>query len=142
MRKRPKGSAILWAVCTLMIVVILMTGLLAVNSSYAETEINNIATRRAEYLARSGIEVTLESINNKSLSDNILNEVTSTSEMVVTYRWENNDDDVSEVTIGRRSGNEIRITSKGFAGGMDKTVIAIAEKTGTNSWEIKGYATT
>lgn len=135
MRKKMKGSALLWAVCSLLIVAFLMTGLLALNKSYAQAEINNIAGRRAEYLARSGVEFTADLIiKNKLTKKNAADDITRYSEVVVTYDW-------GTVKVDRTGGDVLRLVSTAEAGDMKRSVTGIMKYDVTQrKWELEGYA--
>ena len=162
MKKKLKGSALLWAVCALLIVVFVLTGLLALNKTYAEEEINNIAARRAEYLARSGVELTADMIiNNKLLGDSsytIKNMVVASktegkaeveipetnqkisvneSKLEVKFNTENGD---ITVLIERVGDDMLSLKSYAEAGYMNKTITGVMECV-NNKWELKGYVT-
>lgn len=140
MRKKLKGSALLWSVCALLIVAFVLTGLLAINKSYAEEEINNIASRRAEYLARSGVELTVNLIEN-----NKLEQISDTSkgenvEALITYEL----GEPVTVKITKSHGKQIIIRSFACAGNMKNTICAVMEyeynrNNREYSWEFKGY---
>lgn len=137
MRKKLKGSAMLWSICALLIVVFVLTGLLAINRSYAEVEINNIASRRADYYARSGVEVTAGMISDETLvpGGKIMDTVTQTKEAEVTYDW-------GTVKIERAGDEVLRLTSTATAGNMSRTVTALLKYDMVGQkWELKGYAT-
>ncbi|MBP0976741.1 MAG: hypothetical protein J6P89_01000 [Oscillospiraceae bacterium] len=164
MKKKLKGSALLWSVCALLIVVFVLTGLLALNKAYAEEEINNIAARRAEYYARSGIELTADMIKKGTLtgaegegSDSIFNYVISSQtgkrddgtydggeapdekKLEVTFNLDGN-----EVTVLiERTGDEaLSLRSSGKAGYMSRTVTGIMKYDSiSKKWEFGGYAT-
>ena len=57
-----RGSAILWAVFALLIVMITVTGIIALNKSYSRKEIQEAAKTRAFYLARSGADISVSEI--------------------------------------------------------------------------------
>ena len=150
MKKKLKGSALLWAVCALLIVVFVLTGLLALNKTYAEEEINNIAARRAEYLARSGVELTADMImENKLLADS-----SNIDTVVVSSEDENNKDGIDSmievkfstgngditVTVERVGDNMLSLKSYAEAGYMNRTITGVMERT-SNKWELKGYVT-
>ncbi|MDD6825951.1 MAG: hypothetical protein PUE12_07555 [Oscillospiraceae bacterium] len=142
MRKKLKGSALLWAICSLMVVAFVLTGLLAVNKSYAEEEINNVASRRAEYLARSGVELTIGLIKENKLekisSMKNFGKNTRYTEAVVTYSM---DEEVT-VTVTKIGDNLMRLDSSVSAGNMSRTVSAVLKyKSGSTGWELDGYVT-
>ena len=156
MKKKLKGSALLWSVCALLIVVFVLTGLLALNKAYAEEEINNIASRRAEYYARSGIELTadmiinnkdrnelgvdLKDIDKKFEDDDPTKTLISEKKLTVEFELEC----PVKVEIERTSGDILKLSSKATAGYITREVTAIMEQTGngaTEKWELKGYAT-
>lgn len=163
MRKKLKGSALLWSVCALLIVVFVLTGLLALNKAYAGEEINNIASRRAEYLARSGVEITADLIENGRLvreNDILVGEIDILT-LVVSSEAEKKDDgagaakeekqlevtydlDGTEVKVTvERTGDEV-LTLKSFAasGYMNKTVTGVlVYNEQRKKWELEGYAT-
>ena len=120
-----------------------------------QEEINNVASRRAEYLARSGVELTADLIENKRLvgGNDILTYVVSSEEgkkadgtstqdekqLEVTYDLEENN---VKVTI-ERTGDQV-LTLKSFAksGYMSKTVTGVLMyNEQSKKWELKGYAT-
>lgn len=164
MKKKLKGSALLWSVCALLIVVFVLTGLLALNKAYAEEEINNIAARRAEYYARSGIELTADMIKKGKLvgaegssSDSILNYVISSQtgkrddgtydggeapdekKLEVTFDFDGN-----EVTVLiERAGDEVlSLKSYAEAGYMNRTLTGIMRYDNMGkTWGFDGYAT-
>ena len=165
MKKKLKGSALLWAVCALLIVVFVLTGLLALNKTYAEEEINNIAARRAEYLARSGIELTADMITKGTLvgaessEDNdpraVLNYVISTetgkkedgtysggtapNEQKLEVKFKTDNGDIT-VLIERIGDNMISLKSNARAGYMNRTITGVMKCT-DKKWELTGYAT-
>ncbi|MBQ5988841.1 MAG: hypothetical protein IJL67_05050 [Oscillospiraceae bacterium] len=150
MKKKLKGSALLWAVCALLIVVFVLTGLLALNKTYAEEEVNNIAARRAEYLARSGVELTADMImNNKLVGDgkNIDTLVVSSqdpknkegidSKLEVKF---NTEDGEIKVIIERVGVDMLSIKSYAEAGYMNRTITGVMERK-SNIWGLTGYVT-
>ncbi|MBR6924579.1 MAG: hypothetical protein IKH50_08595 [Oscillospiraceae bacterium] len=156
MKKKLKGSALLWAVCALLIVVFVLTGLLALNKTYAEEEINNIAARRAEYLARSGIELTADMIINNNNSNKLgvdLKDIDKKfedddptkalkSEVKLSIEFEL--DCPVKVEIERTSGDTLKLSSTATSGYMTREVTAIMKRTGNGTnetWVMKGYAT-
>lgn len=60
--KRVKGSALLWAVGVLAVMLIVISGVLALSESYAQAELNEIAKTQAMSYARAGIELTAAEI--------------------------------------------------------------------------------
>lgn len=137
MRKKLKGSALLWAVCSLLIIAFVLTGILALTKSYAQTEIENAAGRRAEYLARSGVELTADIIAGENLLEgqSTYEGIDRYTEVVVTYEW-------GEVRIERTSGDRLRLISEASAGNIKRSVTGIMEYTLlTDKWELKGYVT-
>lgn len=136
MRKKLKGSAMLWAICSLMVVALILTGLLAINKAYAEDEINNIASRRAEYLARSGIELTSDLIIKDALipGDKSIDTITEGRDITVGYEWGN----VKVI----RQGAVIRLISEAEAGNAKESVVCLMDYDSVRSnWRIKGYVT-
>lgn len=57
MKKNEQGSALLWAVCTLLILTLLLAGFMAIATSYYGVESKKLSKTQAEYFARSGIEL-------------------------------------------------------------------------------------
>ena len=64
MRKRMHGSAILWAICALLVIVVIITGIFSLNKIYVRKEIQNIEKKQAQYYARSGVSITAGLIEN------------------------------------------------------------------------------
>ncbi|MBE6854207.1 MAG: hypothetical protein E7501_00965 [Ruminococcus sp.] len=60
--KRVKGSALLWAVGVLAVMLIVVSGVLALSESYAQAELREIAESQAISYARAGIELTAAEI--------------------------------------------------------------------------------
>ncbi len=145
MRKKLKGSALLWAVCSLMVVAFVLTGLLAVNKSYAEEEINNVASRRAEYLARSGVELTSDLIEDGKLiqvseisSANEYGKTYKNREAVITYDL----DELVTVKVTKCGDQKILIRSEATAGNMNYIMCAVMNyDLIKKSWEFEGYVT-
>lgn len=143
MRKKLKGSALLWSVCALLIVAFVLTGLLAINKSYAEEEINNIASRRAEYLARSGVELTSDLIEEGKLLQvseispaNEYGKKFKNREAVITYSL----DEPVTVKVTKGGDHKILISSEASAGNMNYTVCAVMNyDLVKNIWEFEGY---
>ena len=159
MKKKLKGSALLWSVCALLIVVFVLTGLLALNKTYAEEEINNIAARRAEYLARSGVELTADMITNKKLvgdtdiktwvvspdsekkEDGTYINGTAPDEKKLEVVFSTDNGDI-KVTVERIGDDVLSLKSFAEAGYMNRTVTAVMEYDNTQkTWELTGYAT-
>jgi hypothetical protein len=137
MKKKYKGSAMLWAVCSLLIVALVMTGLLAVNKAYAEEEILAVASRRAEYLARSGVELTAGLIEKEALSEGVKIDklVTREKQVTVSYEW-------GEVEVIRAGTNVIRLVSEAETADVSCKVIGIMEYDAVmKKWGLKGYVT-
>lgn len=136
MRRRPKGSALLWAVLSLLIVMIIVTGILALNKSYAAEEISIVASRRAEYYARSGIELTADLIQDDRLTQGkSYDDISHFTEVIVTYDW-------GSAKVERTSWDKIRIISTASAGDSEKTLTGIMTYSVENSkWGDAVYAT-
>lgn len=141
MRKKLKGSALLWAVCSLMIVVFVITGILALNKTYATEEINIIAEKRAGYYARSVVELTADRIEKKNLVEpERMDEVIKRFNVVtVTYGIEGCDSDPYAV-VEKTNGDEVRIVAHATAGGQESIATGIMKLEGSR-WVFKGYAT-
>lgn len=56
--RRVEGSALLWAVGVLAVMLIVISGILALSESYAQSESNEIAQAQAFSYASAGIELT------------------------------------------------------------------------------------
>ncbi|MBE6852082.1 MAG: hypothetical protein E7505_01210 [Ruminococcus sp.] len=137
MKKKYKGSAMLWAVCSLLIITFVLTGLLALNKSYAEEEITNIASRRAEYLARSGVELTAGLIRDNRLSEEKTSDklIVKEKQIVIDYEW-------GKVEVMRTGTNTIRLVSGAESADVTCTVIGIMEYDVVHrTWGLKGYVT-
>lgn len=137
MLKRFKGSALLWAVCSLLLAVIIVTGLLMINKSYVEEEISETSHRQAEYYARSGVETTAVLLEENRLEVNITDKTDMTIG-TVEYSW-------CKVEIYTDSCNEgvYRVLLKSTAEAADETetVLGVMKyESDTGKWSFDGYA--
>ena len=143
MRKKLKGSALLWSVCALLIVAFVLTGLLAINKSYAEEEINNVASRRAEYLARSGVELTVNLIEKGELRQ--ISEISSSNDYGKKYKNREAEitfelDEPVTVNISKSGDEIILIKYDASSGNMRYTMCAVMNyDTIKKCWEFEGY---
>lgn len=154
MRKKYKGSAILWAVCSLLVISFIITGLLAINKSYSEEEIRNISQRQAEYYARSAVDMTVGLVEKGKLhSTNIdvsykdfsgyddagffIDKLVEGLKVTVNYDFDGN---TAEVELIRSGTVEMQIRSTAVSGYAEKTVIGIMKYKG-EEWRFEGYVT-
>jgi len=157
MGKKLKGSALLWAVCALLIVVLVLTGILALNKTYATEEINIIAERRAGYFARSAVEIAADRISRGCLTENQDGDKTGADGKKINPEGDFKRFNVVKVTfhfdelasgetppyaeIEKTSGDELRIVAHAVAGGIENTAVGIMKTYNGKDWVFAGYAT-
>ena len=135
MHRKAKGSALLWAVCAMVILTFVVTGILALDKRYATEEIQTIAENQAEYYARSGIVLASDDLctNSSSLLMPAFGNVQTAS-----YDF---DGVTCFVEMDRtREAYEIELTATASVGGSSKTVMGRVAYVGT-SWKFTGYIT-
>lgn len=70
--KRVKGSALLWAVGVLAVMLIVISGVLALSEAYAQSELRDIAQAQARSYARAGIELVAEEIETNGTASGLI----------------------------------------------------------------------
>lgn len=70
--KRVGGSALLWAVGVLAVMLLVIAGVLSLSESYAQTELREIAQAQALSYARAGIELTAEQIETDGAASGLI----------------------------------------------------------------------
>lgn len=63
--KKLKGSAILWAVCTLLIFMVIVSAVIVLSQFYYNRELSAYSEKKAEYIARSGADIIVDEIVNE-----------------------------------------------------------------------------
>ncbi|MDO5559486.1 MAG: hypothetical protein Q4F95_07790 [Oscillospiraceae bacterium] len=127
--KRLHGSAILWAVCTLMIFMVILTGILSLNKRYMNEEIYRYSDKQAEFSARSGIDIVSAAIIDSSIP------VTSNQ---VDLKFD--DSSGCTVTIEQNLGS-IELRSVAQCGTSEYTLVGLMKKNKAGTWELTGYVT-
>ncbi len=129
MRKKLHGSAILWAVCSLLVVMVIITGIFSLNKIYVRKEIQSIEKKQAQYYARSGISITARLIEDgdESVSPDINNVIK------VEYDW-------CDVKIEQSTDFTAYIHSSSTVGNTVEEMRGLMIKSG-EKWELKGYVT-
>ena len=129
MRKKLHGSAILWAVCSLLVVMVIITGIFSLNKIYVRKEIQSIEKKQAQYYARSGISITARLIEDgdESVSPDINNVIK------VEYDW-------CDVKIEQSTDFTAYIHSSSTVGNTVEEMRGLIIKS-CEKWELKGYVT-
>lgn len=117
-----KGSVMLWAVCSLLVAVIVISGILSLSLSYLNEEYYNESYTQASFYARSGIELAADIIQKD-------NTVAEHSRMV--FEW-------AEINITKKN-DVLILNSTGFCGEVSKSISGYMKKNG-DVWRFEGYA--
>lgn len=126
-RKNLRGSALLWAVCTLLIFMVILTGILSLNKRYLNEEIIGFSKKQAEYYARSAVDVAA-----KGISDGTIPDTAKTVELKL-------DDSVTcKVSIERTLG-DIELKSSTEYAQSEYSVVGLMKKSQSGGWEFTGY---
>ena len=131
--KKLKGSALLWAICTLLIFMVIVTGIVSLNQQYVNEEINSYSEKKAEYIARSGIDIVVNEIENGKLDEHLKKAL----EFNIILEME---EGVScDITV-QKSDKFITLVSKAQNGISEDVVCArLVLRRVKNKWEFLGY---
>lgn len=129
--KKLKGSALLWAICTLLIFMVIVTGIVSLNQQYVNEEINSYSEKKAEYIARSGIDIIVSEIENGKLDEYLKD----TSEFNIILEME---EGVScDITV--QNGDKLITLVSKSQNGVSKETVCARLKRSRGKWEFIGY---
>ncbi len=131
-KKKFKGSAILWAICTLLIFMIIITGIISLNQQYVIEEINSYSEKKAEYIARSGVDIISDEIMSKKLESYLLDDKATFS---VSLKLE---DGVECDVQVEKNGKFVTVISTSKSGDREDTVCSKLKKQ-NDEWCFLGY---
>ena len=129
MRKSMHGSAILWSICALLVIMVIITGIFSLNKIYVRKEIQSIEKKQAQYYARSGVSITAKLIEDGDESvrpdiDNVIR---------VDYEW-------CDVEIEQSTAFSAYIHSAATVGNTLEQMSGVMIRSG-GEWKFKGYVT-
>lgn len=134
MNKNAKGSALLWAVCALLVLTLLVTGILALCKRYAQEEIVTVSENQAAYCARSGIALTADAIEQKGAASDFMPEAGKTRSAQFDL-----DGTVCTVVIDRTMRETVlSLSATAAVGGRTATIYGRLLRQDEN-WKFMGY---
>lgn len=110
-----KGSAILWAVCTLLIFMVVVSAVIVMSQFYSNRELDVLTEKQAELYAKSGADIIVsELINEQGINENggILtnSNLTESTPLVIDMTLDNGR--VCTVTISKLSSDILTVSSE------------------------------
>ncbi len=152
MKKNEQGAALLWVICALVILTVLLSGFMSIASSYYKEERAVLASKQADYYARSGIELVISEIavefeypqnegeqpvqNNAFVPASAEDPLTVTLDLQTAYL-----DSPCVVRIELLDSNTILLTSTASVNKQRAQVMAKLTSEDGYQWEFLGYIT-
>lgn len=109
--KKMKGSAILWAVCTLLIFMIIVSAVIVLSQFYMNRELTSFSDKQAEYYAKSGAEIIAsEIINEKGI--NSMGDIVDNGAFPVVLNVTLTNGTICKVTVEKQGENILTVLSE------------------------------